>query len=124
MSSHKAIIDTPATASGVSATPAPWYRAATMHTELIMGFRENTEVVIAELDCEIDMTDAENEANAAFIVHAVNNHSALVKALADLLYVAEIGATNNGLDDGEIERSGIFDRVREVLARAALTGAK
>lgn len=63
-------------------TPTPWHTGSTEHTDLVMGFKDNSECVLAELDTD-DVPMAESEANAAFICAAVNNHEALLEMLKD-----------------------------------------
>jgi hypothetical protein len=65
-------------------TPTPWHSGSTETTELVMGFRNDIECVIAELSGEIDIGQAEVEADRDFILKAVNNHDALVKAIRDI----------------------------------------
>lgn len=74
-------------------TPTPWHRnipPAYKYPTIFAG--RNTHV--ARVVCESDTTEAEQEANADFIVRAVNSHAALVDALE---YVrATLMACGNG----------------------------
>jgi len=65
-------------------TPTPWHTGSTFNDELVMAFDDNRECIVAELKVDSDLTGDRSDANAAFIVKAVNSHAALVKA-RDLL---------------------------------------
>jgi len=60
-------------------TATPWHVAAKCSTMIIGA--DSTRVADTDLGSGIGMSAAENEANAAFIVRAVNNHNKLVAAL-------------------------------------------
>src|SRR5690349_20631931 len=58
-------------------TPLPWHVGSTGNFEMVMGFKDGREVIIAELGLEDHTSLAEDVANAALIVEAVNSHAAL-----------------------------------------------
>lgn len=106
-------------------TPTPWHASSTAHTELVMGFKDGVQCILAELDTDyVEMS--ESEANAAFIVEAANNHAALVTALHDVLWACHhvekwhchIDETFS--DDSEWTDSAKFFKEKRAAAREAL----
>lgn len=107
-------------------TPTPWHTGSTINTELVMGFRDNVEVVISESDPEIDMPLDEASANAAFIVKACNSHDALVKALNGMveMYADMVNSGDCGFWDPEKVKEVIAARAALSLSGADAGGAK
>ena len=95
-------------------TPTPWHIAATEHTELVMGFKDNTECVLAELDTD-DVSMQESEANAAFIVKAVNSHD----ALEDFVRWVDSWVSNPVSSYSVNALDGLFGMTRDKIAALA-----
>ena len=127
MSSHKAIIDTPAVASATKLTferidgfaKELFYH---QHPDFDWGAIDEDSRSYHRLHAE-QMLREEAAANAALIVRAVNSHDTLVKAFEDVLFALEATEaclrTWNGGRGSPVNFEGMLER-----ARAALTGAK
>ena len=81
----------------MSHTPTPWKLITGRQDRMTMGWSPSALVGVfnAGYDTKIKAGQAEEEANAAFIVQAVNSHAALVEALNGMLnaYPQTVGGT-------------------------------
>lgn len=102
-------------------TPTPWFS----DRKFVVGPRPSTDDQSDGMLCGVADVYGENaKEDAEFIVRAVNSHDALVKAMTELLEHAESqgdfknGVSHNGVDEGEVFASGLFDAARAALASA------
>lgn len=105
------------------ATPRPWSVSV---RQTIEGLHDHRIAVVAVTDCDGFIPDANQQANAALIVCAVNSHDALVKALLKIRELTEPGQTVGveGQTVGvEIATDIICDVWNEARAALKLSGA-
>lgn len=79
-------------------TPTPWRHANDGRLGCIVKDTPQGEIDIAmaQMRAKLGTKDLEREANAAFIVTAVNSHAALLAACEDMVKVAETGTVLTG----------------------------
>lgn len=117
-------------------TPTPWYYAPAMQTGLTRPYEKFDIYHVTPPDRDNSYgintggrkvflgmirsrpSKSETEANAAFIVRAVNSHDALVEALEDIIHAAfEHG--NKGLSGKTLDPDGeLLGAAKEALALA------
>ena len=96
-------------------TPTPWQ----IDDDLIMTVVDDIpDDIICEKTKERPIRADNWDANAAFIVKAVNNHDALVDTLKFLLDVLEISCVQQGTDITNPTPESAIGRARAVLASA------
>jgi hypothetical protein len=73
-------------------TPTPWRRDYDDDACFVIPHTKSEAQIVCVLGEHSGVADAEDYANAAFIVQAVNAHDALVKAASDLIDVLALQA--------------------------------
>lgn len=91
-----------------SHTPTPWALNEPIKTEIVSGYGST----------DIGVAQNLREADAAFIVRAVNSHEELVKALKDVLFVLKGQAEHGNFLDSSERDISLEGVVEQAIAKA------